>query len=189
MLVLEAGQIKKYYGDRLIIGFDEFKVYSGDKIGIVGRNGSGKTTLLNILSNEVEPDAGFVKRYCNIVYIRQLSDKMIDAERKILKEFNLADQKTFSGGEQTRIKIANALSKEKLLMLADEPTANLDYQGVELLQQQLAAIDSLCLISHDRLLLDRLCNRIIEVKHGRLNFYNGNYSFYLNIVLELVDGG
>ena len=178
MLVLEAGKIKKYYRDKLIIGFEELKVYAGDKIGIVGRNGSGKTTLLNILAGAVEPDAGFVKRYCDIAYIRQFAAEMIEAGPKIIKEFNLADQKTFSGGEQTRIKIANALSQGKLLLFADEPTANLDYQGIELLQQKFAALDSVCVISHDRLLLDRLCNRIIEIKNGGLNFYNGNYSFY-----------
>ncbi len=178
MLILEAGNIKKYYSDRLIIGFDEFKVYSGDKIGIVGQNGSGKTTLLNILANEIKPDEGFVKRYCDIAYIRQFSDEMIEAQPKMVKELNLSDQRTFSGGEKARIKIANAFSKGKLLLLADEPTSNLDYKGIELLKQKISMMDSFFLISHDRHLLDSLCNRIIEVKNGRLNFYNGNYSFY-----------
>ncbi|MEN2776226.1 ABC-F type ribosomal protection protein [Acetivibrio clariflavus] len=181
MLILEAADIKKYYGDRLVIEIDEFKVYSGDKIGIVGPNGSGKTTLMNILAKDIEPDKGFVKHYSPIAYIRQFSDEGIRADQKLLKEFNLAcksHQRVFSGGEKTRIKIANAFSNESILLFADEPTANLDYKGVELLKQKLSKVDSLILISHDRHLLDSLCNKIIEIKDGKPRYYNGNYSFY-----------
>jgi len=116
MLVLEAGNIKKYYRDKLIIEFDDLKIYSGDKIGIVGQNGSGKTTLLNILSLDIEPDQGFVKHYCDISYIRQFSDEKIkDVNPKDLKEFNLNNkthQEVYSGGEETRIKIVNAFKNE-----------------------------------------------------------------------------
>ena len=66
ILILEAYQIKKYYSDRLILSFDNLKVYSGDKIGIVGLNGSGKTTMVNILAGELEPDEGYVRRMCDI---------------------------------------------------------------------------------------------------------------------------
>jgi len=181
MLLLEAANIKKYYSDRIIIEFEELKVYSGDRIGIVGQNGAGKTTLVNILSKEIEPDEGYVKLYCPVSYIRQFSDEGIDAEQRLLKEFNLSQksqQKAFSGGEKTRIKIANAFSSENLLLFADEPTANLDYKGVELLKQKLSEVDSFFLISHDRQLLDSLCNKIIEVRDGKLKYYSGNYSFY-----------
>jgi len=98
MLILEAHNIKKYYSDRLVIEIDDLKIYSGDKIGIIGQNGSGKTTLLNILAKEIEPDEGFV-------FVR------------ILKEFDLSQkvhQKVFS--EKTRIKIANAFNRENLLV-------------------------------------------------------------------------
>lgn len=181
MLVLEAGNIKKYYGDRLIIGFEGFKIYSGDKIGIVGLNGSGKTTLINILSKEIEPDEGFVRQFCSIAYIRQFSEEQIEADLKLLKELNLSQKKSqnvFSGGENTRIKIANALSNDDMLLFADEPTSNLDYKGIEILKQKLSMIDSFLLISHERQLLDGLCNKIIEVKDGKLKLYNGNYTFY-----------
>jgi len=82
MLLIEAQNIKKYYHGRKIIEFDDFKVYSGDKIGIVGQNGSGKTTFLNILSGEVETDEGFVGRFCDITYIHQFSDEGIEADQK-----------------------------------------------------------------------------------------------------------
>ncbi len=182
MLFLEAANIKKYYSDRLILDFEGLPVYSGDRIGIVGQNGSGKTTLMNILSGDLEPDEGVVKRYSGISFIRQFSDETaLNADRKLLKEFNIAgklDRNTYSGGEKTRIKLVNALGKAGTLLFADEPTANLDYKGVELLKEKLAEFDTFLLISHDRELLDELCNRIIEIKDGKLRFYEGNYSFY-----------
>jgi len=181
MVILEAGRIKKYYNDRLIIEFDELKVYSGDKIGVVGQNGSGKTTLVNILSKDIEPDEGFVKQYCEIAYIRQFSDERMEASPKALKEFDLhakTHQAVFSGGEATRIRIANALSSDRLLLFADEPTANLDYKGMEILKKKLSGVDSFLLISHDRNLLDSLCNKTLEIKDGKIKLYNGNYSFY-----------
>jgi macrolide transport system ATP-binding/permease protein len=181
MLILEAGNIKKYYRDRLIVGFDNLKIYKGDKIGIVGQNGSGKTTLLDILSKSIEQDEGFVKQYCDIAYIKQFSDEKMVADPKALKEFNLhnvSQHSRLSGGEKTRIKIANAVSKVGLILFADEPTANLDYKGIELLREKLFEAESLLLISHDRDLLDSVCNKIIEVKDGKIVIYTGNYSSY-----------
>ncbi len=181
MLILEAQKIKKYYGDRLIFALDDLKVYTGDRIGIIGLNGSGKTTLLNILAGETEPDEGVVRHFCNIAYIRQFSQEEICADQKLISEFSLSgktDQQVYSGGEQTRIKIANAFSEDNLLVFADEPTSNLDYKGVELLSGKLAKVPSFLLISHDRYLLDSLCNRIIEVKDGNIRTFSGNYSDY-----------
>lgn len=181
MLIIEAHQIKKYYRGRLIISLDDLKVYSGDKVGIVGQNGSGKTTLLNILSGDLEPDEGFVRQMCHIAYIRQFSNEGMEAEEKALSEFNLTQkrgQQNFSGGEQTRIKIANAFSKDNMMVFADEPTSNLDIQGVELLAQKLSSVESFFLISHDRALLDRLCNKIIEVRDGCIKEYQGNFTSY-----------
>ena len=162
MLILEARNIKKNYGEQFILEFDDLKVYSGNKIGIVGQNGSGKTTLLNILSGEIQPDEGIVRRLCDITYIRQFSEEDIDADKKLIREFGLvqkADQKVFSGGEQTRIKIANAFSQNSLMVFADEPTSNLDYRGVTLLMEKLSRVESFFLISHDRFLLDSLCKK------------------------------
>ncbi len=117
MLFLEAANIKKYYSDRLILAFDMLKVYSGDRIGIVGQNGSGKTTLLNIVSGNIEPDEGFVRRYAEVTFIRQFAEENTDkADGQLLKEFNLAHkahQEVFSGGENTRIKLANSLGTRR----------------------------------------------------------------------------
>lgn len=181
MLLLEAGNIKKYYADRLITELDDFKIYSGDRIGVVGLNGSGKTTLLEMLAGRLEPDQGFIRHFCDIGYIRQFSDEGVEGDPKSLKEFDLAqklEREVLSGGEHTRLKIANAFSRDNVLLFADEPTSNLDLKGIELLKQKLDRLESFMLISHDRSLLDDLCNKILEVGEGEIRIFNGNFSFY-----------
>lgn len=192
MLLLEGVNIKKFYGDRQILGFDELKIYSGDRIGVTGLNGAGKTTLLDILSGELEPDEGCVKRYCRVGYIRQFDQNDTDymdpvrqeisgTEIRLLKEFNIdrkLDRAALSGGERTRLRIAGAFGSGNVLLFADEPTSNLDYKGIEILRQKLKAVESFVMISHDRSLLDSLCNRIIEVKDGGIRSFSGNFTFY-----------
>lgn len=182
MQIITAMNIKKYFGDRLILSFEELKIKRGDKIGIVGQNGAGKTTLLNLLSGELQPDEGTVKSFCKPAYIKQFSDEIQDvADTKTLSEFQTQSKivsQNMSGGEKTRIKIAEAVSKDSILLLADEPTANLDFNGLKLLKERLKNTETLVLISHDKDLLDAICNRIIEVKDGKLNYYSGSFSFY-----------
>ena len=185
MLLLQASSIKKYYGDRLILGFDTLEIHSGDKIGVVGANGAGKTTLLQLLAGDIAPDEGAVTRRCPLSYIRQFADGSEAAspvDRRALRELGLADKPrppdALSGGERTRLQIAAATGEQGLLLLADEPTANLDMPGVELLTERLLACETLVLISHDRALLDRVCNKILEVSGGALHAYPGGYSDY-----------
>lgn len=182
MLILEARNLKKYYRDRLILSFKNLKIESGDKIGVVGRNGAGKSTLLNILAGNAKEDEGIIYRHCSIAYIKQFSNEDITADGKILKEFKVdkkIDKDNVSGGEYTKLNIAAALSKEGELLLADEPTSNLDYDGIKLLQKKLSNIETFMLISHDRDFMDSLCNKIIEIENGKLVFYEGNYSSYI----------
>lgn len=181
MLLLEAFHIRKQIGDRLLFQFDSLKVYSGDKIGVIGANGAGKTTLLDVLSGEMPADEGSCRRYGDIAYIRQFSQEKADAAGRLLREFELAGKTgrpALSGGEQERLRIADALSADNLLLLADEPTSNLDGEGVRLLTEKLAQTESFLLVSHDRSLLDTLCNRMIEIENGNVRFYDGNYSDY-----------
>ncbi|WP_346888968.1 ATP-binding cassette domain-containing protein [Clostridium sp. UBA1056] len=61
MLLVECSNIKKSFGDRLILDVENLKVYSEDRIGILGVNGVGKTTLINILCQRLQPDEGGIK--------------------------------------------------------------------------------------------------------------------------------
>lgn len=138
MLLLEINNLKKYYADRLILDIKDFKAYYGEKIGIVGVNGAGKTTFLDIIAGRNVPETGSIKLYGDISYITQLDmETASEIDRRMAKEFKLHfnDLDTASGGEKTRYKIASSLSENSSILLADEPTSNLDIQGIELLEK------------------------------------------------------
>lgn len=179
-ILLSANHIVKYFGERKILEFEKLTVYEGDHIGIVGVNGVGKTTLLNILSGELTPDEGSVIRKVPVSYFKQFRERVEQVDPQKCRKLGLSgklSREHLSGGEMTRLGLA-AMNKDSLLTFADEPTANLDADGVELCCQMLEQCSTLLLISHDRAVLNRLCTRIIEVKDGHLHFYTGNFTAY-----------
>ena len=83
----------------------------------------------------------------------------------------------FSGGWRIRLNLARALMTPSDLMLLDEPTNHLDLDATLWLQQWLQRYPgSLVIISHDRDFIDSTCQRILQIEHGRLHAYTGNYS-------------
>ena len=153
----------KYYGDRKIIDINELKINQGDRIGIVGINGSGKTTLLNIISGKIGLDVGQVIVNGKISYIEQLN----------------SENTSLSGGEITKKKIEDKLNEYSDILLADEPSSNLDIDEIEKLKERLIKYKgTLCLISHDRNLLDNVVDNILEIENGIVTKYKGNYSKY-----------
>lgn len=182
MLILEARNIKKNFGDRLLFDIENLSINSEDKIGIVGVNGVGKTTLMDILSKRLVPDEGVVNLHGSYSYITQLDYSLEEkpkAQTARLFKVPVHYSEFMSGGEKTRLKIANSLSEEKNIIFADEPTSNLDLKGIMLLEEKLLAHNgALVLISHDRSFLNKLCNKILEIENGRLKIYFGNYNFY-----------
>ncbi len=185
MLLMDCSNIKKYFGDRLVLDAENLKVYSEDRIGIVGINGVGKTTLINMLCQRLEPDEGWVKLYGKYSYISQLEgpeNQSITSE--IASKFGISStwNENMSGGEKTRFKLAEGLSYNSLLIFADEPTSNVDIEGIELMGKKFGEYKgALILISHDRNFLDRLCNKILEIEDSKIKIYNGNYSDYANV--------
>ncbi|NBI06976.1 ribosomal protection-like ABC-F family protein [Senegalia massiliensis] len=182
MLILEGKNIKKYYGERKILDIKNIRIYEGDRIGIVGVNGSGKTTLMNILSTEDNPDSGEVDIKGKISYITQLGtpeDKDMDYKLKGEFKVDYDNRDTLSGGEKTRLKLAEGLSVNPDLLLLDEPTSNLDIDGIDLLTEKLKNFyGAILIVSHDRTLLDNVVDKIIEVEDGEIKEYSGNYSSY-----------
>ncbi|MBE6068764.1 MAG: ABC-F type ribosomal protection protein [Clostridium lundense] len=184
MLLMECSNIKKYFGDRLVLDVENLKIYSEDRIGVIGVNGVGKTTLINILSKRLEPDEGYVKLYERYSYISQLEEpENRNISNEMASRFGIEStwNENMSGGEKTRFKLADGLSNNSLLIFADEPTSNVDIGGIELMEKKFGEYKgALVLISHDRNFLDKLCNKILEVEDGRIKIYNGNYSDYAN---------
>jgi len=184
-LSLELKHVVKDFGDRRLFKIDYLKVYSEDRIGVIGANGIGKTTLLQIMAGIIEPDEGTVSRRCPLSYITQMDDidrTAVISNPLLAQQFKVGMQysETLSGGEKTRYKIAAALSQESSLLLADEPTANLDIQGIELLQQKLTEFKgALVIISHDRILLEAVCNIIWVIDGRKVRVYKGDFQDYL----------
>ena len=87
---------------------------------------------------------------------------------------------SLSGGEQTRIRLAVMILRETDILLLDEPTNHLDMASIEWLEAYLDHYKGTVLaVSHDRYFLDRTVTRIVELDHGGVEFYSGNYSFYV----------
>ncbi|WP_422484661.1 ribosomal protection-like ABC-F family protein [Gudongella sp. DL1XJH-153] len=85
-----------------------------------------------------------------------------------------------SGGERTRVLLARLLLQKPDVLLLDEPTNHLDMDSVEWLEDFLIEYNgTVLMVSHDRVFLDRVVNRIIELESSRASIYNGNYSYYV----------
>lgn len=185
MYLLRAIDIKKFYGDRAIFDIERLEISPGDKIGLVGQNGAGKSTLLSILAGVMEPDEGYVDLRGTAAFIAQHQD----AEVLASEESGTYGKRSFarpmlsvrpSGGELTRAAISDAFASRPDLLLADEPTTNLDLEGVERLQRELLAFrGALVMVSHDRALLDAVCGEIWEIDSGSLRSFPGNYTAWV----------
>ena len=180
-LLFEVINLEKYFEDRLILNVKNFKMHRGDKIGFVGNNGLGKSTFMDILAGEIACDSGKINTTCTYSYIKQFDKDKHFANRHMLSKFNvlgITDESVASGGEKARIKIAQAFSDEFHVLLADEPTSNLDKVGIEEFCKVLMCLESYIIISHDRHILNNFCDKIMTIKNGDIIIYNGNFDEY-----------
>ena len=184
MKVITIKNLKKYYGDRLLLDIDKFEMEEKDKVGIVGGNGVGKTTLLKILIGNIKADEGSANITDSYSYISQIENEYEDCDNgKVKSVFNAPDryEDYLSGGEKVKIRVVNALSENKSLIIADEPTSNLDREGIDALEGMFKKYKGAVLVvSHDRDFLDNICNKIIEIEDGKLTCFKGGYTDYLD---------
>ncbi len=179
--LVSIGGLVYFIGERQLLDIPELAILEGDHIGVVGENGCGKTTLLDLIAGVRQPESGWVERRCPLAYCRQLEAAdpvQMTGPLTALGAGPLARQAGRSGGEETRVKLAAALEEGAPLLLCDEPTANLDERGQAEIRRRLAEVRTLLLVSHDRALLDALCDTIWEVRDGRVRVYPGNYAAY-----------
>ena len=187
MLKISMNKIRKYYGTRLILDIDEFKICESDRIGIVGINGVGKTTLLEIISKQIDYDSGELLLNSNtaIKYVPQLGEpnvKRISGKYASIFQVHNKWDSHMSGGEKTRFKLAEGFENSGNVLLVDEPTNNLDIDGIKLVIDNFNTFNgALVVVSHDRYFLDSVCNKILEIENSKCKVYDGNYSKYLKV--------
>ncbi|KRT55638.1 energy-dependent translational throttle protein EttA [endosymbiont of Ridgeia piscesae] len=168
-LVIEANQLKKAYGDRVLYDELSFNLPRGGIVGIIGPNGAGKTTLFRMLTGEEQPDGGELRigPSVEIAYVDQSRDALDGSKtaweeisdgrdiitvgryefnsRAWLSRFNFrgSDQQKrvgdLSGGERNRLHLAKLLQRGGNLLLLDEPTNDLDVETLRALEEALLA--------------------------------------------------
>lgn len=166
-LVAELIDVKKSYGDRVLINGFTTRILRGDRIGLLGPNGVGKTTLLKLILGELEADSGTIQRgtNMNVAYFDQMREQLdeeatladtispgsdfveIGNERKhvisYLEDFLFPPQrsrspvKSLSGGERNRLLLARLFARPANVLVLDEPTNDLDIETLELLESLL----------------------------------------------------
>ncbi len=164
-MLLDIVNLKKSFGTRTVVSLRKLALYHGDKVAVVGRNGAGKTTLLKLIMGDEEPDEGRISLRGSAGFIAQFGDPK--------------DASAHSGGEKTAARIAEAFLNMPDLLLADEPTTNLDIESITSLEAQLCAFDgALLLVSHDRVLLENVCTKVLEIEDGNCKLFSCGYADY-----------
>ncbi|KAA8667139.1 ABC-F family ATPase [Vibrio gigantis] len=180
----------------------------GERVAIIGENGVGKTTLLNTLAGALEPRTGEYKwsENSNIGYYAQdhahdfetdmnLFDWMSQwrqegEDEQVVRGFlgrMLFGQddikksvKVISGGEQGRMLLGKIMMHKPNILLMDEPTNHMDMESIEALNLALENYKgTLFFVSHDRVFVDSLATRILEIKDGKINDFRGTYAEFL----------
>ncbi|WP_405099607.1 Msr family ABC-F type ribosomal protection protein [Oceanobacillus sp. FSL H7-0719] len=179
----ELENIELNYLDKKVIEIERLAVHQFDRIGIVGKNGAGKSTLLKLLAGIVHPSSGIVKHHVEFAYFDQLTapnELEIDYDLKGKLSIPETEIRNFSGGEQTRLKLAQIFSSNHEVLLIDEPTTHLDADGKQFFIEELMYYyGALVLVSHDRYVLDQLVTKIWEVEDEKVTEYTGSYTEYV----------
>jgi ATP-binding cassette, subfamily F, member 3 len=182
-----------------------FGVYRGERLGVVGPNGAGKTVLGRIVAGELEASSGerWIGPSVRMGYLEQGFEDQdsrltpVEAVRKakamyeeeavaLLAKFLFRYDQirtplgSLSGGERTRLELCLLMLSGANCLILDEPTNHLDIESMEVLEGAVESFDGTAiLISHDRYLLDRLCDRILEVRDGEVRSFEGGYDDWL----------
>jgi ABC transport system ATP-binding/permease protein len=209
MNLISLERAAKAYAHRRLLDGVSLGVSAGDRIGVVGRNGAGKSTLLALLAGTAVPDEGRVARAAGlrlgylpqqdqltgtvgrIVFgggARAAGSAPWEADpraRAIMAELlpgvSLdAPAGPLSGGERRRVALAALLVAERDVLLLDEPTNHLDIEAIDWLGRHLRDRNcAVIVVSHDRWLLDTVCERTWEMDRGQVHSAEGGYSAYV----------
>lgn len=199
------GLAKSFEGCRLFSDLC-FEIFRGERVALIGQNGTGKTTILKILNEKIAADEGTFTLGTNVTigYYDQEQQELSDEKtvfseisdaypaltetkiRNVLASFLFTGDDVFkhvadlSGGERGRLSLAKLMLSDVNFLILDEPTNHLDIESREILESALRRYEGTVLfVSHDRYFINRVATRIINLTHGVLVNYIGNYDYYL----------
>ena len=201
---IELRRVDKAFDDNLVLLDTQATIMNGERVGIVGPNGAGKSVLLRMILGLLEPDGGevWVGPSIQLGYYAQQHETLdmartpIEALRELrpmyegeavaklgrfLIPYAAATQPIakLSGGEKSRVQLARLMLAGANCLLLDEPTNNLDIPSAEVLEHAIEEFaGTVVVVSHDRYFLDRVADRIFELRDGELHVYEGGYSYY-----------
>ena len=189
--VVEARDVSKAYGERLLVEEMAFQLPPGGIVGVIGPNGAGKTTLFKMITGQEAPDNGEIRVGDTVALAYVDQSRKLDGENTIWEEitggddqidlggrmvnsrayvarfnFSGADQQrkvaTLSGGQRNRVHLAKILRQGANVLLLDEPTNDLDVNTLRALEEALENFGGCAVvISHDRWFLDRIATHIL----------------------------
>ncbi len=208
-IVLELKKVSKGYGDQPVVSDIDLTIQRGDRFALIGPNGAGKTTLVRLMAGLLTPDSGqlLLGSGVRIAYFAQQQLELLNPQQTVLESLqsvagdlgqgrlrNLLGGFLFrkdevdklvsvlSGGERSRLLLCQILVQQANFLLLDEPNNHLDIQGRRVLERALETYEgAICLVSHDRHLINGVANKILVIANGRVDMFHGNYDDYQEI--------
>ena len=204
--VLVAEGLYKSYGNRSLFKDVDMLIRKGERMCIIGDNGIGKTTLLKIILGLEKADAGYLKAGYNVDFgYYDQGQLLLDENETVLGEMKnayhlytdtemrsllgrflfLGDDvfkqvKDLSGGEKAKLSLLKLMLSGANTLVLDEPTNHLDIESREIVEDALTEFEgTLIIVSHDRYLLSKLPDRILELTPYGLREYKGKFDYYL----------
>jgi ATP-binding cassette, subfamily F, member 3 len=213
-VVLRMERVAKAYGDNVVYRSLDFELKRGERVALVGPNGAGKSTLLRLAAGALTPDRGAreLGHNAQCAFYAQHQVDALDPRRTALGELEHeakiddvprlrsilgaflfsgddVDKKVsvLSGGEKARLALAKLLLARSNFLVLDEPTNHLDMDARDVLTESLADYGgTLLFVSHDRLFIEALATRVVEITPGeseaRVRNFLGGYPQYADTV-------
>jgi len=206
-VVIKADNLTKSYGDKTVFSNIDFDIERGQKVALVGQNGQGKSTLIKLITDKIEASSGTIGLGSNVFHgifyqdhtngmdgslnVLETLESNCPAElrtklRNILGGFLFSGEDVekkvniLSGGEKTRLCLADLLLRPYNLIILDEPTNHLDMASKLVLQDALNRFQgTLLVVSHDRFFLRGLTETTLELRDGQLHSYLGDIDYFL----------
>ena len=204
--VLMIKDVSKSFGEKHLFAHLDLHVRMGDRVALIGPNGVGKSTLIKLITGDEPADTGTIRYGSNVdIGYYDQHQSALHPEKTVLDEvwdrFPRMEQsdvrgalgmflftgddvfqpiKTLSGGEKGRVALTALMLRKDNLLLLDEPTNHLDMDSREVLEDALSDFGgTIITVSHDRYFINRIANRIIEMRPEGVVEYMGNYDDYV----------